>query len=215
MRFIIYALSLLTGLCLAQIQNVEIAISKNDSIINLPHRFIIPQSEVIKIDSFSLFPEIHYKIDYNIGKIYLYKSIIEKVNSSEPKLKATYRTIPIDTVFFKYSKIEFLETSKKQEEKIFKVEKISDEASSFSGNIQKNGSIVRGFTFGSNRDLMLQSGFNLQLSGNLTKDIEIVASLTDENIPIQPEGNTQTLQEIDKIFIQVKSKKLICNIWRL
>ncbi len=211
MRFIIYALSLLTGLCLAQIQNVEIAISKNDSIINLPHRFIIPQSEVIKIDSLSLFPEIHYKIDYNIGKIYLYKSIIEKVNSSEPKLKATYRTIPIDTVFFKYSKIEFLETSKKQEEKIFKVEKISDEASSFSGNIQKNGSIVRGFTFGSNRDLMLQSGFNLQLSGNLTKDIEIVASLTDENIPIQPEGNTQTLQEIDKIFIQVKSKNLFAT----
>ena len=44
----------------------------------------------------------------------------------------------------------------------------------------------------------------LQLSGKLSNDIEIVAALTDENTPIQPEGNTATLDELDKVFIQVK-----------
>ena len=44
----------------------------------------------------------------------------------------------------------------------------------------------------------------MQLSGKLSNDIEVVAALTDENTPIQPEGNTATLDELDKVFIQVK-----------
>jgi hypothetical protein len=71
--------------------------------------------------------------------------------------------------------------------------------------LQKSGSIVRGVRVGNNRDLTLNSGLNLQLSGYLTDDIEVVAALTDESTPIQPEGNTQTLREIDKVFIQFKS----------
>ena len=210
MRFAIYALLLFAGLCFAQIQSVEFEISKGDSIVNLPHRFIIPQSEILKIDTLVLLPGIHYQINYNLGKVYLHNSVISKIDSSRFKFKAVYRTLPIDTIFFKYRRSELTEIDKPIE-KILKVEKNIEEHSSFAGNIQKNGSIVRGFTLGSNRDPTLQSGFNLQLSGNLTRDIEITASLTDENIPIQPEGNTQTLQEIDKIFIRVKSKNLFAT----
>lgn len=72
--------------------------------------------------------------------------------------------------------------------------------------LRKSGSFVRGITVGSNRDLTLNSGFRMELDGNLTDDVEISAVLTDENIPIQPEGNTQTLQELDKVFIQLKHK---------
>lgn len=75
----------------------------------------------------------------------------------------------------------------------------------FGQNLQKSGSIVRGFTFGSNRDLSLNSGLRLQLSGKLTNDIDVVAALTDENTPIQPEGTTQTLQEFDKVFVELRS----------
>ena len=72
-------------------------------------------------------------------------------------------------------------------------------------NLRKSGSFVRGITVGSNRDLTLNSGFRIQMDGNLTDDVEVSAVLTDENIPIQPEGNTQTLQELDKVFIQVRN----------
>ncbi|MHB2148939.1 hypothetical protein ACX8XP_07790 [Calditrichota bacterium LG25] len=71
--------------------------------------------------------------------------------------------------------------------------------------LQTSGSIMRGVQVGSNRDFTLNSGLNLQLSGHLTDDIEIIAALTDEATPIQPEGNTQTLEEIDKVFVQFKS----------
>lgn len=72
--------------------------------------------------------------------------------------------------------------------------------------LRKSGSFVRGVTVGSNRDLTLNSGFRMELDGNLTDDVEISAVLSDENTPIQPEGNTQTLQELDKVFIELRHK---------
>jgi hypothetical protein len=75
----------------------------------------------------------------------------------------------------------------------------------FGSQLQKSGSIVRGINIGTNRDLTLNSGLNLQLSGFITEDVEVIAALTDESTPIQPEGNTQTLNEVDKVFIQFKN----------
>ncbi len=79
----------------------------------------------------------------------------------------------------------------------------------FGSGIQKSGTIVRGFTVGTTKDFSLNSGLRLQLSGKLSDDIEIVAALTDENTPIQPEGNTERLEELDKVFIQVKHSNAI------
>jgi len=75
----------------------------------------------------------------------------------------------------------------------------------FGENIRKSGTILRGFTIGTNQDFKLNSGLRLQLAGKLAENIDLVAALTDENTPIQPEGNTERLEELDKVFIQLKS----------
>ena len=75
--------------------------------------------------------------------------------------------------------------------------------------MQKSGTLIRGFTVGTNKDFSLNSGLRLQLSGRLSDEIEVVAALTDENTPIQPEGNTERLEELDKVFIQVKHPNAI------
>ncbi|MBX3240693.1 MAG: hypothetical protein KIT80_00345 [Chitinophagaceae bacterium] len=72
------------------------------------------------------------------------------------------------------------------------------------GNINYNGSFGRGLSFGNQQDVVLNSTLNLQLSGYLADSVQIVAAITDSNIPVQPDGNTQNLNEFDKVFIQFK-----------
>ncbi|MEQ8524592.1 hypothetical protein [Gracilimonas sp.] len=72
-------------------------------------------------------------------------------------------------------------------------------------NLRQSGSLSRGIIVGSNQDFALESGLNFELSGALTENININASLTDQSIPIQPDGTTQNLREFDKVFIQVEA----------
>lgn len=68
--------------------------------------------------------------------------------------------------------------------------------------LEKSGSITRGISVGNTQDVFVNSALNLQLNGKLTDDVNIRAVITDQNIPFQPEGNTQHVQDLDRILVE-------------
>lgn len=72
--------------------------------------------------------------------------------------------------------------------------------------IEIDGAFMRSVSGGQNTGAFMHAAMDLQLSGALSKELMLKARLTDQQLPFEPEGNTQRLQDFDRINIQLLHK---------
>jgi len=71
------------------------------------------------------------------------------------------------------------------------------------GDLAVRGSKSVYVSSGTNRELTVDQNLRLNVSGMLTSDIAVNAVLTDDNLPVVPEGNTEELQDIDQVLVEL------------
>jgi len=198
--------------------SISLCIVNAQELNNLRTGIISNKFDTVKIDTLSIIPNsviitdsLGNKIDTNFYRIDYAKALFvwDFTKSEQIKFKISYRVFPYYFAeTFKHKDIKNIKINESgiYEPFIFQSDNETSDIFKTKG-LNKNGSISRGISFGNNQDVVLNSNLNLQLSGKLSEDIDILAAITDNNIPIQPQGNTQQIQDFDKVFIQLSSKK--------
>lgn len=187
---------------MSQLSNVrEKTVAWKDT-IQLDTLTIYPNSFEIFCGS-KLMESSDYQLDYARARLLM----VEKCADS---VKVRYRVLPMNLAQ-KYALRDtaLIYTRDKGIRERFLISGGTQTADIFGGTgLTKSGSISRGISFGNNQDLGVNSTLNLELSGQIAPNLKLLASVSDDNLPIQPQGNTNTLREFDQVFIQVYNDQL-------
>jgi len=180
--------------------------------------FEIPANsgDTLTLDSLSIYPQSFTlfcngqpvdRRDYFLNGA---KSQLILLNRCGAVMQAQFRVLPYNiTTRYQRRDTSFIYSQEKGNRDLYVQSAAVQLQDVFGGtSLKKSGSISRGIAFGNNQDLGVNSSLNLELSGDLGPNLKLLASVSDDNIPIQPEGNTNKLQEFDKVFIQVYNDRL-------
>ena len=180
---------------------------------NLRQKTISTAGQSIRLDSFSIVPNSvkisnvepsDYSIDHPSAMLFWIRKPSQQMVSIEYRvfpfsLNAASRRMSFDSIFYRFNIPGNQLTGKKG----------SDRPIDF-GKINSNGSLGRSLSFGNRQDAVFNSSLNLQMNGYMGDSIQINAAISDNNIPIQPDGNTQNLNEFDQVYIRFSKDK-----WKL
>jgi hypothetical protein len=214
-----YLLLLITNACIfnSQAQNFSSARIKT---------FVL-KSDTLKLDSLSLIKESVRITYFNLGDSINKPQINYPLHAliftgkKPDSIMVSYRVFPFNfeqLYFHKDASQLYTDLSMPDRPFTIKYDKNNYNSNLLKNDgLNKNGNISRGISVGNNQDAVLNSNLNLQVSGKLTPEIDLLMAATDNNIPFQADGTTAQLQEFDKVFVQLnnESTKLVVGDYQL
>ena len=163
-------------------------IHSNKGSYSLKENFIYPESLKIESNITNIRPD---SINYIKGLLH-YKNTFQDTLTIVIKYKYLVKDLPL-IVGYDFNDLDnyyFISNKKKI--------KIDNKKVSNQNNLFSSGSINRQLNISSNGLSEFTGGLNLSLSGKLENDIMLSAVLSDEDIVIQPEGNTRNIEDFDQ-----------------
>lgn len=169
-----------------------------DSVSINPFKFKVYNSQKKLIDSTA------YQVDFSKSYLILNDSLRKQYDS----IKVVYRKYP-DYFTKRYYQFDpnIIVGNENRVNRIYQLGEEKNQRSfvPFDG-LTTSGSISRGITMGTNQNAVLDSELDLQITGKISDNVNLRASLQDSNIPIQQSGYSQNLNEFDQIFIELYGK---------
>jgi len=132
-------------------------------------------------------------------------------NFAYRKITIAYRVFPMNfSLRFPENIISTVSDSGKQQEQALSIYTPQQTTVEDKSKLIVNGNISRGMSVGNSQDMVMNSNLNLQLSGELSDGLFIDAVFSDKNIPVQPDGYSQQIQEFDQVYIKIYDS--ICSL---
>ena len=75
--------------------------------------------------------------------------------------------------------------------------------------LEYSGNRTFGISIGSGRALSQNQEFRINVRGNVSDNIQVLAMLSDQDLPIQPEGMTEDIQDINQKLIRITHPNVI------
>jgi len=170
--------------------------------VDLGRAFIVPGSDSITIDGEPQKRGDDYRLNALRGSI-----VLVRASAGGEKLVATFERYPLPFPPVLAAHVARGGTAASAEEPVVaRPAKEREAKRSEQHQLRLSGSKTVGFSVGSNKDLGIDQSLRVTMVGMVAPELEVNAFLTDDNLPVQPEGNTEELKHLDKVSVRVKSR---------
>jgi hypothetical protein len=185
-------------------RDVVLTVDGTSGPFQLPDRFLLLGSEKVRVDGNLLERERDYHLDYDAGLI-----TFTGAPAAASVVRISYQRLPFalrERYFHRTAPLHGEIFSPRSDSVLGPPLSPRSSMLSVPPTLRVGGSKTFAISLGSERDLSLEQSLRVNISGQVTPDVEVVALLSDQSSPLQPEGDTQTLEEIDKVLVEIRGK---------